>query len=105
MDGEFAEGVLGCVDGGGQDGGKRSRDEQSFAFDAGQMEELGDHGAERGAGHDDGAFGAKRPAGTDGDGAGERFEYREFRLDLAAVDEDGLNGFRNSVTADALGTV
>ena len=42
--------------------------EKSLALRAGEMEKLRQHGADGAAGHDDGALGAKRAAGTDGDG-------------------------------------
>src|SRR5579871_3087136 len=69
------------------------------------MEELGDHGAERTAGHDDGAFRSEWSAAADGDGRGERLENRQARLDAAAVDENRFDSFRNSVAADALGAI
>ena len=88
----------------GEGGGharRRARHQQRLAFRARQPEELRDHRAERAAGHDDRSFGAERPARADGDGAGERLEYGDLRLHLAAVDQNGFDGFRNAVAADA----
>ncbi len=79
---------------GGRHSGGRAGYQQCFALDAGEMEELRDHRAERAAGHDDRAFGAERSAGADGDRRGERLEDRQARLNLAAVDQDGFDGFR-----------
>ena len=51
------------------------------------------------------AFGAERSAGADGCRGRERLENGYFRLDPAAIDQDGLDGLRNTVAADALRAV
>ena len=90
---------------GGRHAGRGAGHQQRLALGGGQVEQLRDHGAERAAGHDDGAFGAERSAGADGDGAGERLEDRHLGFHLAAVDQDGFDGFGNAVAADALRAV
>ena len=82
-----------------------ARHQQCLALHAGQPEELGDHGPECAAGHDDRPFGAERSAGADGDGAGERLQDGHFGLHAAAVDQDGFEGFGDAVAADLLRAV
>src|SRR5271155_2181126 len=79
-----------------------ARDEQRLALGAGEMEELGDHGADGAAGHDNGAFRAEGTARADGNRGRDWFEKGDLGLDAAAVDEDGFDGLGNAVSADAL---
>ena len=96
---------------GQQDGGERrgedpgharggSCNEQRGPFGIAQMEHLRKERTHRASRHDDGAFRAERSAGTDGDGSGKRLEQSDARLNLCAVDQNGLDGLGNAVTAD-----
>src|SRR5262249_3730686 len=78
-----------------------SRDEQGFAFGAGEVKQLGDHGAERAARHDDRAFRAEWSAGTNRNCRGKRLENCDLRLDFAAIDENCFDCFGNAVAANA----
>src|SRR5271155_3853477 len=66
------------------------------------MEQLRDHGAERAARHDDGAFRAKRTTGTDRNCRSERLEERDFWFDAAAIDQNCFDCFRYAMAADSL---
>ena len=50
--------------------------------------------------HDDRPLGPEGPAGADGDRRRERFEHRNFRLYLAAADQDRLQRLRDTVAPD-----
>jgi hypothetical protein len=79
--------------------------EQRLALGARQVEELRNDRSECAARHDDRALGAERAARSDRDGARQRLEQRDARLHAAALDEDGLDGLRDAVAADAIGAV
>ncbi len=66
---------------------------------------LRDERAECSAGHDDWTLGAERPAGPDGDRRGDGFQHRDPRLDACAAQQDGFDGFGNSVAANLVGTI
>ena len=68
-----------------------------------QVEELADDRADGAAGQDDRALGTERAAGPDADGARDRLQDGEARLDLAAVDEDPLHRLGDAVASDLLG--
>src|SRR5262249_5228435 len=69
------------------------------------MKKLRDHRAESSAGHDDRTLGAEWTARTDGNCRRNRLKNRNFRFNPAAVDQDGLNRFRDAVAPDALRAV
>ena len=79
-----------------------ARDEQRFALGGAHMEKLREQRAERAAGHDDRAFRAERPAGSDGDRRRQRLQHRHLRLDSALAEQDRLDGFGNAVAANLL---
>ncbi len=81
---------------------RRTSDEKRFALGRAQVKLLGEDRAQRAAGHDDGAFGAERAAGADGNGGGERLENGDLRLNAAAAEENGFQRLRNSVAANLL---
>src|SRR6185436_7193669 len=91
-------------EGGGHPGGGSGHEERA-PLGRGQVEELRDHGAEGAAGHDDRTFRAEGAARPDGDGGRERLEEGDPGLDLAALEQDGLDRFRDPVAADTLGPV
>ena len=66
------------------------------------MKKLGEEGTECAARHNDGAFRAKRSAGTNGNGRRDRLQQRHFRLNLGAAQQDGLDRLRNAMAADAV---
>ena len=70
-----------------------------------RLKDLGDDGAEGAAGHDDRSLGAERAAGADGDRGRQRLEDGDLGRHAAAADEDGFEGFRDAVAADAVGAV
>ncbi len=78
--------------------------QQRLALRRGEMEALREQRTDRAAGHDDGAFGAERPAAADRDRRGQRLEDCHFRLHPAAADQDRLDRFGNAVAADLLRT-
>ena len=69
------------------------------------MEELRGHRAECAARHDDWAFGTERAARSDRNRRGDRLQDRQFRLDAAAVEQNGFNRFRYPVAANAFRAV
>ena len=69
------------------------------------MEKLRNQRSDRAAGHDNRPFGAERAARTDCDRRRQRLEEGDLRLDAAPVDQDGLDGFRDAMPADALRAV
>src|SRR2546423_15501160 len=69
------------------------------------MEKLGSHRTEGAAGHDDRAFSAKRSAGSDRDCGRDRLQNRKFRFNAAAIKQNRLDGFWDSVTSNAFGSI
>ena len=84
---------------------RRSAGQQHFALGRGHVQQLADQRTDRAAGLDDGAFGAERSAGADGDRRRDRLQNRDLGLDAAAVDQHGFHGFGNAVAANLVGAV
>src|SRR5262249_2101247 len=55
--------------------------------------------------HNDRAFGAERPTGPNRNCRRNGFQDRKFRLDAAAVEQNGFNGFRYAMAANSFRTV
>src|SRR4029077_5304870 len=79
--------------------------EQRLSLRARKVKKLGDHRAKGAAGHDNRTFGSEWSTGADGDRGRQRLEERNLWLHAAAIDQNGLDGFRYSVASNALRTV
>ena len=69
------------------------------------MKELRHHRSKCAARHNDGAFSAERPSGTDGDCSGQWFQNRELRFYRSAFQQNGFDGFRYSMPANSFGSI
>src|SRR5262245_57956285 len=69
------------------------------------MKELRKDGPNCSARHDNGPFGTEGAAGADGYRGRQRLKHGDFRLHPATTKEDGFEGFRDTVSANFLGTV
>ena len=103
LDGENHAGD-GSAEGGGH-AGSGSAGQQHFALGGGGVQQLADQRSHGAAGLDDGAFGAERSAGADGDGRRDRLQDRDLGLDAAAVDQHRFHGFGNAVAANLVAAV
>src|SRR5690242_13199214 len=89
---------------GGHGGGEHRRHaargaghQQGLALGRREVNQLRENGATRASGHNDGAFGAERAAGPDRDGRRNRFQDRDLRLNQAAAEQNGFEGFGDAV--------
>jgi hypothetical protein len=69
------------------------------------MQQLRKQRTDRTAGHDDRPFGAERATASDRNGRRQWFQDSHLWFDAAAVDQDGLDRFRDAVSTDALRAV
>ena len=88
-----------CGENRGHSGGS-SGDQQCPALQGGEPEKLREQGSEGAAGHDNGAFGSERPAGSDCYRRGKRLEQSNAGLHPAVARQYRLQRLGDAVAAD-----
>jgi hypothetical protein len=89
----------------GRHAGSRAASKQHLALDRGGVEGLADQRADGSASLNDGAFRAKRAAGSDRNGRRNGLQDRHTRRDPAAVEQHRFHSLRNAVPFDFGGPV